>query len=317
MSNRPRTAVIIPCYNEAAAIATVVKDFKKALPQANIYVFDNNSQDNTSKVASKAGAIVKFVKLAGKGNVVRRMFADVDADIYIMVDGDATYDAASASGMIQKLIDEDLDMVVGCRAEESTDNENYRPGHRLGNKLLTGSVQRIFDGNFTDMLSGYRVFSRRFVKSFTADSYGFETETELSVHALEMRLPYGEVSTPYSERPEGSVSKLSTYKDGVKILRMIFRLYSTEKPREFWGIIGAVLELVALVLIIPLLIEFTQIHLVPKIPTFVFAVSLAICGFLSITIGIVLRTVTQGRREAKHMKYLSIPSIRGLLESDK
>ena len=302
-------AVIIPCYNEATAIATVVKDFKKVLPDASIYVFDNNSSDGTGDVALKAGATVRRVKLRGKGNVVRRMFADIDADIYIMVDGDATYDAASAPRMIEKLLDEHLDTVIGCRKEESTDNKNYRPGHRIGNKVLTGSVQKIFGGDFTDMLSGYRVFSRRFVKSFAAESQGFEIETELTVHALELRLPYGELDTPYSERPEGSESKLSTYKDGIKILGMVIRLYSNERPKEFWGIVGGVLLLLSVIFTVPVLIEYIQTGLVPRMPTFLFAIGLALGGFLAVTVGLILRTVTKGRREAKHLAYLSIASV--------
>jgi len=299
-------AVIVPCYNEAATIARVVKDFKQTLPGARIFVFDNNSSDNTSAIAKKSGAEVRSVKLRGKGNVVRRMFADIEADIYLMVDGDATYDAASAPAMIDLLLTDHLDMVVGCRHEESTDNQNYRPGHRLGNKLLTGFVQKIFNGQFTDMLSGYRAFSRRFVKSFAADSQGFETETELTVHALEMRSAYGEISTPYSERPEGSESKLSTYKDGIKIAKMILKLYSNERPKEFWGIIGGILIILAIAFFIPILIEFTKSHTVPQIPTLLGAVALGILGFLSFTIGLVLRTVTKGRREAKHLAYLAM-----------
>lgn len=306
--NYSNVAVIIPCYNEAVTIATVVKDFKNALPGSRVFVFDNNSSDDTSSIAERAGAIVRYVQLKGKGNVVRRMFADVDADVYVMVDGDATYDAKSAPEMVNKLLTEHLDMVVGCRYEDSSDNNNYRPGHRLGNKLLTGSVQKIFKGQFTDMLSGYRAFSKRFAKSFTAESAGFETETELTVHALEMRMPYAEVLTPYSERPEGSESKLSTYKDGVRILKMILKLYSNERPKEFWGIIGGVFVLFAVVLVIPIFIEFASQHTVSKFPTLIVAASIGVLGFLSFTIGLVLRTVTKGRREAKHLAYLSIKS---------
>lgn len=306
--NQLKIAVIVPCYNEAASIKQVVKDFQKALPAAEIHVFDNNSSDDTSKIAKKAGAEVHFVGLKGKGNVVRRMFADVDADVYIMVDGDATYDAASAPKMIDALLDQGLDMVVGCRTEDSTDNQNYRRGHRLGNRVLTGSVQRIFGGQFTDMLSGYRAFSRRFAKSFVAESHGFETETELTVHALEMRLPYGEVATPYAERPEGSESKLSTYKDGIKILFMIVRLYSNERPKEFWGILGTVAVVISLVLMIPIVVEFFETGEVPRFPTLLLAVALALGGFLAYTVGLILRTVTKGRREAKHLAYLAVPA---------
>ena len=303
-------AVIVPCFNEALAVGTVVKDFRASLPEAAIHVFDNNSNDNTAEIAQNAGAIVHSVKLPGKGNVVRRMFADVEADVYIMVDGDATYDAASAPKLVETLVEQDLDMVVGCRVEESTDNKNYRPGHRLGNKLLTGSVKRIFGGDFTDMLSGYRAFSRRFAKSFPAESRGFETETELTVFTLEMKLPYAEVPTPYAERPEGSESKLSTYKDGLRILKMILRLYSNERPSRFWGIVGGVLLLIAFILMLPVYIEYLDTGQVQRFPTVIVASTIALGGFLAFTIGLVLRTVTKGRNESKHLAYLRLPSVR-------
>jgi len=310
-------AVIVPCYNEEQTVEKVVKDFKKYLPQATIYVFDNNSSDETSEVAKKAGAVVRHVRLPGKGTVVRRMFADVDADIYVMVDGDATYDASSAPEMIRRLVDEHLDMVVGCRTEESTDNDNYRPGHRLGNKVLTGSVQRMFGGNFTDMLSGYRVFSKRYVKSFAANSRGFETETELTVHTLEMRLPYAEVATPYKERPVGSESKLSTYKDGIKISKMILRLYSNERPLQFWGIIGFIFVVVAIAMTIPVVFEFAKTHEVAKFPTLIASTAVGVAGLLFWTIGLVLRTVTEGRKEVKHLMYLSIPALQATAHADE
>lgn len=305
-----KVAVIIPCYNEAIAISRVVKSFIKILPRAEIHVFDNNSSDNTAKIARESGAIVHRVKLQGKGNVVRRMFADIDADIYVMVDGDMTYDPKSAPIMIDKLVKEELDMVVGCRHEDSSNNENYRPGHRLGNKLFTGSIQKMFGGHFTDMLSGYRVFSRRFVKSFAAESNGFEIETELTVHTLKMKLPYDEVKTQYAERPIGSNSKLSTYKDGLKILWMIIKLYYNEKPRHFWGIIGVMLFIISITLIAPIIVEFNITHEVPRFPTLILAIALAISGFLSFTIGIVLGSIAKQRCEAKHLKYLSIPLVK-------
>lgn len=302
-------AVIVPCYNEEAAVANVIKDFRKVLPGASIHVFDNNSKDKTSEVARRNGAIVHWVSLPGKGNVVRRMFADVDADIYVMVDGDATYDAKSAPTLIEKLVDGQFDMVVGTRVEESKDNNNYRPGHRLGNKMLTGSVTKIFGGQFTDMLSGYRVFSRRFVKSFPAESKRFEIETELNVHTLEMRMPYAELPTPYFERPEGSESKLSTYKDGIRILKMIVRLFSNERPSQFWGIIGLLFIIIASALMIPVLIEYIDSNEVQRFPTVIVASGLVVIGFLCATIGLVLRTVTKGRNEAKHLAYLSMPPV--------
>lgn len=304
-----RIAVLIPCYNEEKSIERVIKSFSKAVPTATIYVFDNNSTDKTAQFAKRLGAIVHSVKLPGKGNVVRRMFADIDADIYVMVDGDATYDASSAPKLIKKLVAENLDMVVGCRVEDSKDNNNYRPGHRLGNMLLTGSVQRIFNGNFTDMLSGYRVFSRRFVKSFPAASKGFEVETELTVFTLELKLPYGEVATPYYERPEGSESKLSTYKDGIRILKMIIGLYSSERPAHFWGVVGGFLIVVGLGLAIPIGVEYLYTNEVPRFPTLIVASALALGGFLSFIIGVVLRTVTKGRNETKHLAYLSVPAV--------
>ncbi|HBE4552484.1 TPA: glycosyltransferase, partial [Escherichia coli] len=233
MYSDDKIAVIVPCYNEASAIAKVVSDFNKYLPEATVYVFDNNSNDGTADVAANAGAIVRHVGHKGKGNVVRRMFADIDADIFVMVDGDDTYEAAAAPAMINKLLDENLDMVVGCRVENG-DDKTYRPGHRFGNKMLTGTVSTIFKGSFTDMLSGYRVFSKRYAKSFPCHSHGFEIETELTIHALELRMRIGEVQTSYGERPEGSVSKLSTYKDGIKILRTIIQLYAYERPLFFY-----------------------------------------------------------------------------------
>ena len=307
-------AVIVPCYNESATIGIVVKDFRKILPNANVYVYDNNSNDDTANIAKKAGALTRRVYLPGKGNVVRRMFADVDADIYVMLDGDATYDAESAPKLIDKLLEDDLDMVVGCRVEEDKDNNNYRKGHRLGNKLLTGSVAKIFGGDFKDMLSGYRVFSRRFAKSFAAESKGFEIETELTVHTLELRLPYAELDTPYFERPEGSESKLSTYKDGVKILLMIARLYSNERPAHFWGIFGFFIIVVAAAFSLPVFIEYIQTDKVERFPTLIVASGLVVIGFLSFTIGLVLRTVTKGRKEAKHLAYLSLPSTKSIYE---
>ena len=305
-------AVVVPCYNEEASVATVVHDFRKALPHAAIHVFDNNSSDGTAERARAAGAMVHSVRQRGKGNVVRRIFADVDADVYVMVDGDATYDAASAPKLVATLVEQNLDMVVGCRVEESTDNKNYRPGHRIGNKLLTGSVQRIFGGDFTDMLSGYRAFSRRFAKSFPAESRRFETETELTVFALEMRLPYAEVPTLYVERMAGSESKLSTYKDGWRILKMIVRLYSNERPSRFWGIIGGVLLLVAALMLLPVYFEYLHTNEVRRFPTVIVAGTIALGGFLAFMVGLILRTVTKGRNEAKHLAYLRTPSVRSV-----
>jgi glycosyltransferase involved in cell wall biosynthesis len=304
-----KIAVIVPCYNEEAAIAQVVADFRQALPGATIYVYDNNSKDRTSDVARAAGAVVRREPLQGKGNVVRRMFSDVDADYYIMVDGDATYDASVAPQLLQKLIDENLDMVNGARV--TSIKAAYRAGHVLGNKLLTGLVAGIFGKRFNDMLSGYRVFSRRFVKSFAAISGGFEIETELTVHALQLRLPVGEVDTAYKDRPVGSVSKLNTFRDGFRILWMIMHFVKRELPLHFFGLIAALLVLLALVLGAPVIIEFLHSGLVPRLPTAVLAASLVLMAAISLACGLILNTVTLGRIEAKRLAYLSLKAPQG------
>ncbi|MCL7120865.1 glycosyltransferase family 2 protein [Escherichia coli] len=297
-------AVIIPCYNEQKAIAKVINDFKTNIPTASIYVFDNNSTDSTAQVAEDAGATVHFVPLKGKGNVVRRMFSDVDADIYIMVDGDDTYDASSAPEMINHLIKNQLDMVVGCR-QENGDQNTYRKGHRWGNKLLTGTVQTIFKGNFTDMLSGYRVFSRRYVKSFPCLSRGFEIETELTIHALELRMKYGEVNTKYGERPEGSVSKLSTWSDGFKILKTIIKLYSLERPLYFFSIIGVLLAALSIILGLPIIVDYIDTGLVRRFPTAFLTASIMLSSIMAFVCGIILHSNTTTRREMKALFYLS------------
>ncbi|MDL4640988.1 glycosyltransferase family 2 protein [Escherichia coli] len=297
-------AVIIPCYNEQKAIAKVINDFKTNIPTASIYVFDNNSTDSTAQVAEDAGATVHFVPLKGKGNVVRRMFSDVDADIYLMVDGDDTYDASSAPEMINHLIKNQLDMVVGCR-QENGDQNTYRKGHRWGNKLLTGTVQTIFKGNFTDMLSGYRVFSRRYVKSFPCLSRGFEIETELTIHALELRMKYSEVNTKYGERPEGSVSKLSTWSDGFKILKTIIKLYSLERPLYFFSIIGVLLAALSIILGLPIIVDYIDTGLVRRFPTAFLTASIMLSSIMAFVCGIILHSNTTTRREMKALFYLS------------
>jgi glycosyltransferase involved in cell wall biosynthesis len=301
----PDIAVLAPCYNEEIAVRKVVEDFRAALPGATIFVYDNNSQDRTAEVARSAGAIVRTERLRGKGNVVRRMFADIEADVYVLVDGDDTYDAASAPLLIRKLLEESLDMVNAVRVESSA--SAYRRGHRLGNRLLTGFVAWIFGSRSSDMLSGYRIFSRRFVKSFPALAAGFEIETELTVHALELRLPIAEMPTPYRERPAGSVSKLNTYGDGMRIARMIFKLIKEEKPLAFFLAAAAVLAGASLVLGFPVLIEYRKTGLVPRLPTAVLSMGLMLMAFLSFTCGLVLDTVTRGRIEAKRLAYLNIP----------
>ncbi len=303
----PRIAVLLPCYNEAVAIAGVVRDFRAALPDARIYVYDNNSRDNTAAVARDAGASVRRETRQGKGHVVRRMFADIDADIYVLADGDGTYDAACAPQLVARLVDEQLDMVVGIRIE--TAQAAYRPGHRFGNLWLTTLVCRIFGREVRDILSGYRVFSRRFVKSFPALATGFETETEITVHALDLGLPVGEVETPYYARPEGSTSKLNTFRDGLRILRLIGYLAREERPLAFFSLIAATLALAGLVLGTPVVVEFFHTGLVPRLPTAVLATGFVLLAFLALVCGLVMETVTHGRREAKRLAYLRLPPV--------
>lgn len=309
MSAAPRIAVLLPCYNEEAAIAQTIAGFRAALPGAVVYVYDNNSADETVAVARAAGAVVRTERLQGKGNVVRRMFADIDADIYVMADGDATYDAASAPAMVARLVDEQLDMVVGARITQA--QAAYRRGHQLGNAVLTAMLARLFGRSFSDILSGYRVFSRRFVKSFPVLSGGFEIETEISVHALELKVPVGEVATPYFARPEGSQSKLSTYSDGFRIVRTIVTLYRIEKPMLFFGAIGAVLAVLALLLAGPLAMTYMHTGLVPRLPTAVLVTGLMILAALSAFTGLILDTVVRGRREMRRLVYLAHPATFG------
>jgi glycosyltransferase involved in cell wall biosynthesis len=302
-----RLAVLVPCFNEEAAVATVVSDFRKALPAAKIYVYDNNSSDRTAAVAREAGAEVRSERRQGKGHVVRRMFADIDADIYVLVDGDATYDAPSAPRMVERLVDEHLDMVVGLRIDHAV--AAYRRGHRTGNRMLTGFLSSVFGQAFKDILSGYRVFSRRFVKSFPVLSDGFEIETELTVHALELAMPVAEIETPYYARPEGSVSKLNTWRDGFRILGTILKLYRSEKPLRFFVVIGTFLALVSFGLAVPVIITYLEEGIVPRLPTAVLSTGLMIVAVLSVSSGLVLDTVTRGRREMKLLAYLSQPPV--------
>ncbi|MEH3047938.1 glycosyltransferase family 2 protein [Sphingomonas adhaesiva] len=299
----PTVAVLLPCYNEEAAIAQTVAAFRAALPAATIYVYDNNSRDRTVAVARAAGAVVRSERIQGKGAVVRRMFADVDADVYVMADGDATYDAASAPAMVARMLDEQLDMVVGSRIGEAA--AAYRRGHRFGNALLTGMLTRLFGRSFTDILSGYRVFSRRFVKSFPVLSVGFEIETEISVHALELKMPVAEVETPYFARPDGSESKLSTYRDGWRIVRTIAMLYRIERPLWFFGSIGAVMAVLAVILALPLVVTYMHTGLVPRFPTAILVTGLMILAALNGFAGLILDTVVRGRREVRRLAYLA------------
>lgn len=304
-----RVALLVPCRNEAATVAEVVAAFRRSLPQAQCHVLDNASDDGTAELARQAGAVVHPVPLRGKGNVVRRAFADIEADVYVMVDGDATYDAEAAPRLVRRLLEEGLDMVVGARVDQ--DPAAYRAGHRFGNRLLTRCVGLLFGNSFQDMLSGYRVFSRRYVKSFPAHAAGFEIETELAVHALQLRMPVAEVPTRYFARPEGSTSKLNTWRDGARILATILRLFKAERPLLFFSIIAAASMLLSLVLAVPLLLTFLETGLVPRLPTAVLCSGLALLAALALACGLILDTVTRGRVEAKRLAYLAIPRTQG------
>jgi len=305
MTGHPRIAVLVPCYNEAAAIATVVADFRAALPGASIHVYDNNSTDGTAAIAEAAGAIVRREARQGKGNVVRRMFADIDADIYVLVDGDDTYSAASAPVLVAELRSGPFDMVNGARAADSA--QAWRPGHAFGNRLMTALVRFIFGAGTRDMLSGYKVFSRRFVKSFPASSAGFEIETELVVHALETRMPLSERDTPYRERPEGSVSKLHTFRDGWRILRLIGMLVKNERPLAFFSAVALVLAVLSVGLGTPVVLEYLRTGLVPRLPTAVLALGVMLSALLAFACGVILDAVSQARREHRRLRYLELP----------
>ena len=306
MRKKPEIAILIPCFNEAVAIAGVVADFRAALPEATVYVYDNNSQDGTAAIAAAAGAVVRNERMQGKGSVVCRMFADVEADVYLLVDGDGTYDAAQARSLVDLLLDGHYDMINGRRIATGVDN--YRRGHRVGNAVLTGMVRHVFQRGFSDMLSGYKVFSRRYVKSFPALSKGFEIETQLTVHALTMRMAVAEVDTRYGSRPSGSDSKLETWRDGWRILRTIIRLVRSERPMElFFGIAG-VLGLAALVLFWPIAQEYLQTGLVPRFPTLIGVTAIMICALLSVMTGIILESVALTKNEARRLRYLSFPA---------
>lgn len=312
MSSRPsasarsdaKIAVLIPCYNEAPTIADVVGQFRAALPEAAIYVFDNNSTDGTAATARAAGALVRVEPQQGKGRVIRRMFADVEADIYVLVDGDGTYEAAAAPQMVGLLRAQSLDMVTGVRL--ATANSAYPPGHALGNRLITGVVTSIFGRRTQDMLSGYRVFSRRFVKSFPALAAGFETETEFTVHALELKMPIGCVDTVYGERPEGSHSKLSTVRDGVRIALLIFDLLKKERPLLLFGWLAIALAVFALALGLPLGATYLETGTVPRFPTAILASALMVIAVLCFLSGLIMDAVAHGRREVKRLAYLRL-----------
>ena len=303
-----RIAVLLPCRNEEPTIAEVVRNFRQALPESTVYVYDNASSDATAERATEAGATVRHEPIAGKGNVVRRMFADIDADIYLMADGDGTYDAACARRMIDKLIDETLDLVVGARWESGSGSA-YRTGHKVGNVTLTLFVGWLFGSRFTDILSGYRVFSRRFVKSFPALATGFEIETEIAIHALELKMPVGEITAPYKSRPSGSTSKLSTWQDGLRIFATIVFLFKEVRPFKFFGVLCAALVLLAMGLAYPVFATYLDSGLVPRVPTAILATGTMLLAFIALTSGIILDSVSRGRREAKRMRLLSLPPV--------
>lgn len=303
-----RLAVLVPCCNEAVAIPKVVADFRTALPGATVYVYDNNSTDGTAAAAQAAGAVVRQETQQGKGHVIRRGFADIEADIYVLVDGDDTYDAAAAPEMVRRLVEEQLDMVTGQRVSEAeVAAAAYRRGHRVGNQALTGIVRAVFGARVSDMLSGYRVFSRRFVKSFPALSSGFEIETEVTVHALELGMPVGEQPTRYKERPAGSRSKLRTYSDGARILNTIMVLVRQERPLQVFAWAGLALLLAGLAVGVPVVVEFTHTGLVPRLPSAVLATGLVLLSFLSFVCGMILDSVARGRKELRRLAYLAMP----------
>lgn len=308
LSDELDIAVLVPCFNEAAAIGKVIADFRTNLPTATIYVFDNASTDDTAALAARAGADVRREVRRGKGNVVRRMFQDIEADVYVLVDGDDTYDASLAPRLVAQLVSDDLDMVVGRRVE--VERAAYRPGHRLGNRVLTGLVGRLFRSPIVDMLSGYRVFSRRFVKSFPSSSREFEIETELTVHALQMRMAIAEVDTPYKERPVGSVSKLRTFRDGWRILVTILNLVRNERPLLFFSLVGLVFAGIAIALGVPVIREFLDTGLVPRFPTAILASGLGVIAVLCVSTGLILDLVAHVRRESKRLVYLGYPAPR-------
>ncbi len=310
-----KVAVLIPCYNEEAAIATVVQDFRAVLPDAPIYVYDNNSRDQTAARAAAAGAVVRREARQGKGNVVRRMFADIEADIYVLVDGDDTYDASAAPRMIQHMMAEGADLLTARRVHSRADA--YRPGHVFGNRMLTGLTSALFRVKLSDMLSGYRVFSRRFVKSFPFTAEGFAIETELTVHAVRLLMPMAEMDTRYKERPVGSVSKLNTWRDGFRILGTIAYLLREERPLVFFSAIFGALALASVLAGTPVVTEYLATGLVPRLPTAVLATGLMVLAFLSLACGLILDTVTRGRWEAKRMAYLAIPGPKALEEQSR
>ena len=310
MQSNPTIAVLIPCFNEAVAISKVIADFQQALPDSQIYVYDNNSTDDTAEVATRAGAVVRAEPLQGKGNVVRRMFAEIESEIYVLVDGDGTYEANAAERMVDQLQQQRLDMVVGTRREAEPGRVVYRSGHAWGNRAFNRVFAACFGSTFTDIFSGYRVFSRRFVKSFPALSSGFEIETEMSIHAVELRLPTMEIETQYFSRPEGSESKLNTYRDGFRILWSMLRLFKEVAPFRFFGGIALIGMLLSLLLGVPVIYEFTQTGLVPRFPTAILASAIMVLSGVFLLAGIIIESISQSRLEQKRLHYLALASVR-------
>lgn len=312
-----RLAVLLPCYNEGGAIRQVVEQFRAVLPTAEIYVFDNNSVDDTVAEARAAGAVIRHETHQGKGNVVRRMFSDVEADIYVMADGDGTYDAGVAGRLVDELVVKDLDLVVGARREAGTNDNQYRPGHRFGNRMLTGMVALLFGHSMTDVLSGYRVMSRRFVKSFPNMAKGFEIEIMMTIHALSLRLPATEVGTDYFDRAGGTVSKLHTIRDGLRIFSGIAYLFKEYRPLLFFGIWALVLATLGLSTGLPVVFEFYETGLVPRFPSAILATGLMILATISMTCGLILDTVSRGQMELKRIAYFALPAVSAVLRERK
>ena len=295
--NVNKIAVLIPCYNESKTIEKVIKDYKKALPEADIYVYDNNSSDNTDKIAKKAGAIVRYEHRQGKGNVIRTMFKEIDADCYLMIDGDDTYPAENAREMVNYVLEDKVDMVIGDRLSSTYFEENKRPFHNFGNKLVRGLINTLFKSNVRDIMTGYRAFSYDFVKTFPVLSKGFEIETEMTIHSLDKNFSLKEIPVEYRDRPVGSESKLNTFSDGIKVLKTIGRLFKEYKPSIFFGLIGLLFFIISLCFGIPVFVEYFKTHLVKRFPTLIFAGFMLMIAVLSFVCGIILEVVVKKHRQ--------------------
>lgn len=301
-----KIAVLIPCYNESKTVEKVVRDFKKELPEATIYVYDNNSTDNTAELAKEAGAIVRHEYQQGKGNVIRRMFREIEAECYIMTDGDDTYPAEYAREMTNKVLEKNVDMVVGDRLSSTYFEENKRPFHNMGNSVVRKSINFLFKSEIKDIMTGYRAFSYQFVKSFPVLSKGFEIETEMSIHAIDKNMYIDNVIIEYRDRPEGSESKLNTYSDGFKVLMTILRLYRTYKPMQFFGIIAFILALISTCFLIPVLITYAETGLVPEFPTLIVCGLVMLTALISLFTGVILQTLRQKDRQDFEMSLMHI-----------